>query len=172
LLQNSDAAVLTALCAGMCSAAVVDAASRRIPNPVCATTAATGLVFAATGISHISLPSSVLGLTLGFALMMPGYLFGATGAGDVKLFSAAGALLGAGRIVPAFLLVAIAGGVLALGVAWQRGRLAHTMTQTARLCGSPSAARAAIESPREHNRFPYGPAIAVGCVMAVLLPLT
>jgi prepilin peptidase CpaA len=172
LLPNSDAAALTALCAGVCSAAIVDAASRRIPNAVCATTAGVGLMLAAAGISRISLTSSLLGLTLGFALMMPGYLLGATGAGDVKLFSAAGALLGAGRIIPAFFFVAIAGGVLALGFAWKRGRLAHTMTQTARLCGSPMAARTAIESPHEHNRFPYGPAIAVGCVMAALMPLT
>ena len=164
--------MLTALCAGMCSAAVVDAASRRIPNAVCATTAATGLMFAASGISRVSLTSSLLGLTLGFVLMMPGYLFGSMGAGDVKLFSAGGALLGAGRIVPAFLFVAIAGGVLALGFAWQRGRLGRTMTQTVWLCGSPAEARTAIESPDEHNRFPYGPAIAVGCVMAVLVPLT
>ena len=122
MLPNSDAAALTALCAGVCSAAIVDAASRRIPNAVCATTAGVGLMLAATGISRISLTSSLLGLTLGFVLMMPGYLLGATGAGDVKLFSAAGALLGAGRIIPAFLFVAIAGGVLALGFAWQRGR--------------------------------------------------
>lgn len=172
MLPNSDAAALAALCAGVGSAAVVDAASRRIPNAVCATTAATGLMFAATGISRISLASSLLGLTLGFVLMMPGYLLGSTGAGDVKLFSAAGALLGAGRIVPAFLFVAIAGGLLALGVAWQRGRLARTMTQAVWLCGHPSDAKAAIESPHEHNRFPYGPAIAVGCVMAALMPLT
>ena len=62
--------------------------------------------------------------------------------------------------------------MLALGFAGQRGRLSRTVKQTAWLCGSPAAARAAIESTHEHNRFPYGPAIAVGCVMAVLLPLT
>ena len=172
MLPNSDAAALTALCAGVCSAAIVDAATRRIPNAVCATTAATGLLLAASGLSSISLTSSVVGLTMGFVIMMPGYLLGSMGAGDVKLFSAAGALLGAGRIVPAFLFVAIAGGVLALGFAWQRGRLARTMKQTARLCSSPFTAKTAIESPREHNRFPYGPAIAVGCVMAALMPLT
>jgi prepilin peptidase CpaA len=164
--------VLTALCAGMCSAAVIDAGSRRIPNTVCAATAAAGLVLAASGISNISLSSSLLGLTLGFVMMMPGYLYGSMGAGDVKLFSAAGALLGMGRIVPAFFFVAIVGGVLALGFAWHRGRLARTVKQTAWLCSSPSAARDAIQSSHEHNRFPYGPAIAIGCVMAVLLPLT
>jgi hypothetical protein len=61
--------------------------------------------------------------------------------------------------------------VLAVGVAWHRGRLARTVKQTAWLCSHPSDAKAAVESPREHNRFPYGPAIAVGCVMAALKPL-
>ena len=164
-------AVLSVLCAGMCSAAIVDAASRRIPNVVCAATAASGVVFAATGVSRISLASSLIGLTLGMALMLPGYIFRSTGAGDVKLFAAAGTLLGGGKILSAFLFVAIAGGVLAVGVAWHRGRLARTVKQTAWLCSHPSDAKAAVESPREHNRFPYGPAIAVGCVMAALKPL-
>src|SRR5258708_31949575 len=47
--------------------------------------------------------------------------FGATGAGDVKMFAAAGAVLGAGRVLPAFLFMVIAGGVFAVGIAWRRG---------------------------------------------------
>jgi len=171
LLPSSDAIVLSVLCACMCTAAIVDAASRRIPNAVCAATAASGVLFAATGISRISLASSLVGMTLGFALMLPGYLFRSTGAGDVKLFAAAGAVLGAAKILSAFLFVAIAGGMLAVAIAWGRGRLARTVRQTAWLCGHPSEAKAAIESPREHNRFPYGPAIAAGCVMAAFKPL-
>jgi prepilin peptidase CpaA len=108
---------------------------------------------------------------LGFMLMLPGYVFGSTGAGDVKLFASAGTLLGSGRIFSAFLFVAIAGGVLAVAIAWQRGRLGRTMRNTAWLFGSPSQAKPAIESAQEHNRFPYGPAIAVGCVMAALIRL-
>ena len=53
-------------------------------------------MLAATGISGISLASSLLGFFLGFLLMLPGHVLGATGAGDVKLFAAAGAVLGAG----------------------------------------------------------------------------
>jgi Flp pilus assembly protein protease CpaA len=87
----------------------------------------------------------------------------------VKLFAAAGTLLGAGKILPAFLCVAIAGGVLAVGIAWHRGRLARTMRFTARLFGRTPDAKREIESPGEHNRFPYGPAIAAGCVIAALV---
>lgn len=169
MLITSDVVVIIALCAGLGSAAIVDAAHRRIPNVLSLGTAVVGMALAGAGLSGVTLTSSLVGFALGFAMMLPGHVFGATGAGDVKLFAAAGAVVGARRIIPAFLLMAIAGGLLALGVAWWRGRLMHTMKLTARLCGQPGATKTAIEHQGEHNRFPYGPAIAVGCVIAALM---
>ena len=52
-------------------------------------------------------------------------------------------------------------------MAWWRGRLRRTATDRS-LVRPTARAKADIESPGEHNRFPYGPAIAVGCVLAVL----
>ena len=57
------------------------------------------------------------GFMIGMALMMPGHLLGATGAGDVKLMGAIGAIVGPGMVVSAFLFTAVAGGVLAVAVA-------------------------------------------------------
>ena len=65
--------------------------------------------------------------------------------------------------------VAIAGGILALVIALRRGRLGRTMGLTARLLGRPDKLKTTIESPAEHNRFSYGPAIAIGCVIAMLI---
>jgi prepilin peptidase CpaA len=166
---TSETAVLTALCAGLGSGAMVDTACRRIPNGISMGTAAIGVVLAATGISGVSLTSSLFGFFLGFLLMLPGHLLGATGAGDVKLFAAAGAVVGAGMIVPAFLMTAVAGGLLAVGIAWWRGRLVRTFRLTARLFGRSATAKSDIESFGEDNRFPYGPAIAIGCVLTMLL---
>jgi prepilin peptidase CpaA len=118
-------------------------------------------------LAGVSVASSLLGFFLGFLLMLPGHVLGSTGAGDVKLFAAAGAVIGAQQVVPAFLLTAIAGGVLALVIAWRRGRLLRTFRLTARLFGWSARARNDIESPGEHNKFPYGPAIAAGCVLSV-----
>jgi prepilin peptidase CpaA len=165
----SDAVVLTALCAGLGSAAIVDSARRKIPNEISLLVAVTGLLLAATGASGISVASSMIGFFLGFVLMLPGHVLGATGAGDVKLFAAAGAVVGAELIVPAFLLTAIVGGLLAVFIAWRRGRLLRTFRLTARLLGLRQETKAEIEAPGEHNRFPYGPAIAAGCVLAVLV---
>ena len=115
------------MCAGLGTAAVIDIRQRRIPNVVCVATAATGLTLSMFGISTITVTSALAGLAFGFLMMLPGHVFGATGAGDVKLFAAAGTLLGSGRIVTAFLLVAITGGVLAVVIAIRRGRLGRTM---------------------------------------------
>jgi prepilin peptidase CpaA len=169
LVQASDLVVLAALCAGLGTAAVIDIRHRRIPNVVCVATAVTGLALSTVGISGITVTSALAGLAFGFFMMLPGHVFGATGAGDVKLFAAAGTMLGSGRIVRAFLFVAIAGGMLAVAVAIRRGRLVRTVGMMTRLLGRPHKLKSAIESPAEHNRFSYGPAIAIGCVIAMLI---
>ena len=158
-----------ALCGGLGTAAIIDARHRRIPNVVSLAIALTGLTLAAAGWSDVTLASAAMGLTIGFLLMLPGHTLGATGAGDVKLFAAAGTLLGAAKIFPAFLCVAVAGGLFAVAIAWHRGRLARTLRFVSKLCRRPVDTKSAIESAREQNRFPYGPAIAVGCVIAALM---
>lgn len=161
--------MIAALSAGLGTAAVIDIRSRRIPNVVCVATAAAGLTLSTVGISGITVTSALAGLAYGFLMMLPGHVFGATGAGDVKLFAAAGTLLGSGRIATAFLFVALAGGVLAVVIAIRRGRLGRTMGLAARLLGRPHKLKTEIEAPAEHNRFSYGPAIAIGCVIAMLI---
>lgn len=163
-----DAVVMAVLAAGLGSAAAIDVKSRRVPNKVSLATAAAGVALAATGVSGVTLGASLLGFVAGLLLMLPGHVLGATGAGDVKLFAAAGAVMGVGRVFEAFVLVALAGGVLALGIACQRGRVRRTLAHLAHLCGRPVEARKTIESAAEHNRFPYAPAVAVGCLLAAL----
>jgi prepilin peptidase CpaA len=100
--------------------------------------------------------------------MMPGHLIGATGAGDVKLMAAIGAVVGAHLILRVFLYTAVAGGLFALAVATRRGLLMATLDGTRRLVTAPVQARRTIGSPSRANRFAYGPAIAVGTLVALL----
>src|SRR3712207_4324970 len=95
-------------------AAAVDMRSRRVPNLLTLPFAATGIACAAAGISGLSVRAALIGWALGLLLMLPGHVVGATGAGDVKLFAASGALLGPAGIAVAFLYTAMAGGALAL----------------------------------------------------------
>jgi prepilin peptidase CpaA len=137
--------VIATLAAAAGTAAAIDLRTRRVPNPLTALLAVGGLGLAAAGLSGLTVGASLAGGALGLALMLPRHLFGSTGAGDVKLFAAAGALIGPAPIAAAYLYTAIAGGVLALAITIRRRRL-HI----------------------EDKRFAYAPAIAIGTLIAAL----
>ena len=152
---------------GLAAAVVTDVRSRRIPNWLTGAIGGAGFGIAFGG-GAVTPGQAALGMLAGLLLMMPGHLIGATGAGDVKLMAAIGVVVGPGVALRAFLYTAVAGGIFALAVAARRGLLAETLYGTQRLVTAPSAARQTIESPSRANRFPYGPAIAVGTLIAVL----
>ena len=164
----SDLIVLTTIAGGGLAAAAIDVRTRRVPNLLTASLAAAGVAFAVAGVGRLSIAGSIAGIAIGFGLMLPGHLFGATGAGDVKLFAAAGALLGPAATAAAFIYTALAGGALAIAIACRRGRLQRTVHSAARLVASGAANAGEIEAVTENNRFPYAPAIAVGAVIAAL----
>jgi prepilin peptidase CpaA len=157
------------LAAGLLTATVIDLRSRRIPNELTAAMAIIGIGLAAAGSSGITVGASLAGLILGLLVMMPGYALGATGAGDVKLMAAVGAIIGPPLVLSAFVCTAIAGGALAVIVALQRRRLGATLAQTGRLVAAPGAAPKEIKAATGASRFAYGPAIAVGSMVAVLM---
>ena len=79
--QPVSSVAFVAVAAGVIAATVIDIRTRRIPNLLTATMAGVGFGLAAAGVSGVSLWASLLGLVVGLALMMPGHLLGATGAG-------------------------------------------------------------------------------------------
>jgi prepilin peptidase CpaA len=157
------------LAAGLAAATVIDLKTRRIPNVLTGGMMALGLALAVAGASGISVPASILGFFLGLLLMTPGYLLGATGAGDVKLMAAVGALIGPVLVINAFLGTAIAGGVLAVIVAARRKRLGATLAQTGKFMTAPGQVPKQIQTATTASRFAYGPAIAAGTIFAVLI---
>ncbi|HUR33696.1 MAG TPA: A24 family peptidase [Vicinamibacterales bacterium] len=164
---TTDAVVAAVAVSGVLAAAI-DVRTRRIPNLATLGVAGVGLGLSATGASGHTAVAALAGLVLGLLLMLPGHLFGATGAGDVKLFAAMGTLLGPGAVLSAFLYTAIAGGILAFAIAVRRRRLIETVGSVATLVASRGAHSVAIEAPHRHNRFAYAPAIAVGTLLAAL----
>jgi len=169
LLPQVSNPAFVALAAGALTATVVDIRTRKIPNVLTGSMAAVGLGLAAAGLSGITVGASLGGMVAGLLLMLPGHALGATGAGDVKLMAAVGAVLGIHVIVNAFLFTALAGGVLAIAVAMRRRRLATTVSGTTRLIASPAGARQEIQGATKASRFAYGPAIAIGSVIAALM---
>ena len=148
--------------------AAVDLWTRRVPNPLTLGTTALGITLAAMHVTQIGVAGALVGFAVGLALMLPGHLIGATGAGDVKLFAALGTMLGAKGIVMAFLYTAIAGGALALIVAFQRRQFSATVERTATLVRTGGANVGEIERGTTNNRFAYAPAIAIGAAVAAL----
>ena len=159
---------LTVLATGLAIAVVTDVRTRRIPNWLTGSIAGAGFGLAFGG-GAITPGQAALGMLTGLLLMMPGHLIGATGAGDVKLMAAVGTMLGPDLAFRAFLYSAVAGGVFAVAVALHRGILATTLQDASRLVTSPAGARLAIESPARANRFAYGPAIAAGTLISLMV---
>jgi prepilin peptidase CpaA len=142
--MDTNPELVTALAVTGCSvaAAAIDLRTRHVPNTLTGAAAAAGIVLAATGAGHIGVVAAIAGGLFGLLLLLPGYLFGATGGGDVKLLAALGTLLGPQRVLFAFFGMAIGGGVLALAIAVYRRNLRNEM-------------------------FAYAPAIAIGALFAL-----
>jgi prepilin peptidase CpaA len=168
MFEGLNVPIVTAVAGCGTVSALIDMRTRRVPNPLTLGIAVTGLALAATRWSGLSVATAALGLAVGIALMLPAYVFGAMGGGDLKLFAALGTFLGPWPTVQAFLYTLLAGGVLAVVVALKRRRLQETMANAAVLVRTAGANAPAIEHPTSNNRFAYAPAIAVGTLVAAL----
>jgi len=95
------------------SAAVVleDIRHRRISNVLCAVLFISGALSSALCRGWSGLADGVLGAAVGFIVFLVPYGLGGLGGGDVKLMCGFGALTGLRDIVPALILVSVAGAV-------------------------------------------------------------
>ena len=129
----------------------------------------TGLV--ASGATDPLLPGlyrSVGGLIVGLGLWLPFYMLRWLGAGDVKLFAAAGAWLGPLSTIEGALIAACAGALLA--IVWMvGGRGAKGTAETLGIAaGTPAILTPQVSSSR--SSLPYGVAIAFGAIWAGWMP--
>src|SRR4051812_43357504 len=112
----------SAIVGGACFTAILlavsisDIRSRRIPNQAIVGLAALGVVYSVAVLSlGPGLARAGLGMLVGFALWIPFYALRMLGAGDVKLFAAAGCWLAPGHLVCAPPGSALAGGGVSVG---------------------------------------------------------
>lgn len=159
---------LAIVLAGTGAGALIDVRTRRVPNALTLSLAAVGVLVAVAGVGAVGPAAALTGFAVGLALMLPGYLMGGTGAGDVKLLAAAGTLLGPTGTLWAFAFTLMAGGAIALLVAALRGRLWVTWWRTVDLIRTGGANSGDIRAVGEGNRFAYAPAIAAGVLIAAV----
>jgi prepilin peptidase CpaA len=154
--------------------AAFDVRSRRVPNFISLPGILFGLLlhFALGGWSQLAL-SALAGLICGLVFFVF-WIAGGMGAGDVKLIAAAACIAGLPQIAPLLILTALAGGVMAVGLALFRGRLKETFMNVGAI-----AVHHRFEGLRPHPhlnlantrtlRLPYAVAIAAGCAMTLCL---
>src|SRR5580692_9980341 len=150
-------------------AAIFDIRSRRIPNWLVLAGIITGCAWNVYASSWSGLFRAAEGLGLGFILYFPLYLIRARGAGDVKLLAAVGAITGPGNCLWIFLLTAILGGVIAMGMLLWHKRVQHTFFNLSFIMSDLAKLRAPYKSSEELDvttakgmRLPHGAMILVG----------
>lgn len=112
------------------------------------------------------------GLFLGLGLLIVFYLAGGTGAGDVKLMGAVGALLGPNGVFVAFIFTAVIGGFYGLALLLLRLGLQGTFIRlrimfTSLLCGI-GLNGLSTDKMRETPVLRYGVAIALGVFISIV----
>ena len=149
-----------------------DVRYRRIPNMLVLTALIAGLAINSAFAGWHGLGSSLLGFTLGFIPMLLLHIFGAMGAGDVKLFGAVGTILGVSLMPMTLVLVAILGGVLAVFTTLRAGTMISTLHGVLRIfvgiLPGWEMPRFAMAPDRRHT-IPYGVAIMIGSLISAAI---
>lgn len=164
---------LSAAAAWAMTGAVWDIASRRIPNRLSYSGILVGILLRTALLGWRGLASALAGGVLAGGLFFALYLVRGMGAGDVKLMTAVGCFAGAPAVVQIVLVCALAGGIMALGVALYRSIAVRTLRNVWELLRFHAAHGAQvhptlnIDNPHA-TRLPYAIAIAAGTGYALL----
>jgi prepilin peptidase CpaA len=149
-----------------------DVRYRRIPNPFVIATLISGLTMNVFFAGAAGAVASLGGCVLAFLLMFMLHVFGGMGAGDVKLFAAIGSVIGAHLVLPAFLVVVLTGGLLALVSVIRSGIFTTTMHRVLQilvgLLPGWQMPKFAIPADRKLT-IPYGAAITIGAIIATAI---
>jgi prepilin peptidase CpaA len=160
------------LCATL--GAVYDVRSRRIPNFITLPAMVFGLMLhAALGGWQQLATAGAGGLICGLVFFVF-YLAGGMGGGDVKLITAAGCIAGLPLIGHLLLWTALAGGVMAIGLALYRRKLVTTLRNLCvivvhhRIMGLTPHGQFNLSNERT-LRLPYALAITAGSALTLCL---
>ncbi len=149
-----------------------DVRYRRIPNAFVLAALASGLAMNGIFGGLQGVVASLGGCALAFVLMFTLHIFGAMGAGDVKLFAAIGAVTGAQLVVPTFLVVVLTGGLLAIVSTIRAGTVVTTLHRVLQifvgLLPGWQMPKFAVPADRTHT-IPYGVAITMGSIISIAI---
>lgn len=156
---------------GPLSAVVIyyDVRYRRIPNVVVLVTLVAGLVINISFAGLNGSLSSLEGFGLAFIPMFLMHLFGALGAGDVKLSGAVGAVLGVSMVPLTLIVIVMLGAALAVYTMLRAGTVFSTLHGVLRIfvgiLPGWEMPRFSMPADRRHT-IPYGVAIMLGSLIS------
>jgi len=146
-------------------AAIYDAATQKIPNWTSLVIVVLGLgwnIFSAEG---LGVRDSGFGLLAGLLLMLPSYVFGGMGAGDVKLMAAIGSVVGINQVLDLVFYSYMAMFVMAILFIVVKGDLIKLLCRLRTLIYGLFAGVLAYQKPDQSDaassRLPLAPAIAL-----------
>ncbi|HYJ89021.1 MAG TPA: A24 family peptidase [Pyrinomonadaceae bacterium] len=149
-----------------------DVRYRRIPNPFVLAALVGGVTINLILNGLPGLYSSLSGCGLAFIFMFMLHVFGAMGAGDVKLFAAIGAVIGAKLVVPTFVVVVLTGGLLAVVSMVRSGMFLTTMHRVLQIFVGMlpgwQMPKFAVPTDRRYT-IPYGVAITLGSIISTAI---
>jgi len=166
---------LALLIPGTLYASWIDFAERRVPNWLNAALAAAGLLMQGLFFGWHGVVAGLLGLLVGFGLLIVPWLMHGMGAGDVKLMAAIGAWLGPMLTLWSFAAGAIIGGIAAIVMIVSSKRTVHAlanmqtiMTKMKRLDTAFGEFGGAKTFGNTSQLLPYGVPLTAGTIGVLL----
>jgi prepilin peptidase CpaA len=152
-------------------AALIDGLKLKVPNWITFPMILSGWIYSGIAFGWEGLLWSVLGTIVGLGLLMPAYIIGGMGAGDVKLLAGVGAWVGSTTTFYAFCVSAVFGGVIAVAMVLYRRAWQHHRDQFWTIVNEVTTIRdadqlSAIAAERKSSMLllPYGIPIALGTI--------
>lgn len=166
---------LAVLLPGILYASWIDYARRRVPNWLNAALAVVGFTAQAVFYGWAGVGWGLLGLLVGFGVLIIPWLMHGMGAGDVKLMAAIGVWLGPWLALLCFAVGAVIGGVVAVVMIVSTGRSVHAitnmqtiLTKVRRLDTAFGEFGGAKSFGVTSQLLPYGVPLTVGTIAVVL----
>jgi prepilin peptidase CpaA len=152
-------------------AAIYDAATQKIPNWISLVIILLGMGWNMFSAEGLGIWDSGLGLLAGFVLMLPSYVIGSMGAGDVKLIAAIGSVVGINHVLDVVLYSYMAMFVMAIFFIVVKGDLVKLLRRLRTLVYGLFSGVFAYQKPDSSDvassRLPLAPAIALATCYAL-----
>ncbi|MFC4321747.1 A24 family peptidase [Litchfieldia salsa] len=150
---------------------ITDIKERKILNIITLPTILYGVIYHSIANGWSGFLFSGFGFVVGFGLLLIPFILGGMGAGDVKLMSAIGSLMGAMFIMKAFVYISIIGGVISLFLIIRNRGYLDTVKNVGIMVPSLKDSQGNItlnEKSKDKIVFPYGVPIVLGTVLTII----